>query len=508
MAAGVLVKTPKNQKGLVLLILLIAIILAFSSYMLSGFSIHKVKANQVKETRMTLNKAKQALIDYAVTYGDLDGVDAGPDADFPGEYGFLPCPDVSDGAIVEGGSHNPCGTANFNTLGLFPWASLETGTLSSSAGDCLWYGVSGEYKDAASTLTAMLNEDTNGAMRALDSNGNVTQGMNPEDRVVAVIINPSSPLVGQNRNFNATSKCGLDYAPAAYLEGDGVSDNSTLLGGAYIVDDYINAAVGTDELATPFNDQLVTITRQELWDAITSRQDFLTNTDSKMKRLTEALAWCIADYGNNSLNRKLPRPALVDFGVAGDYRVDTNYNDDAAVRYLGRYPHTVDSSDIVLAASAPNAAVMTLFNKGFCNALVVAGGPNINLNTGSGSEGYALWKNWKDHFFYSVAAYYDPDIAVSGVAPQCLNNGTNCITVGIGAAATEYAGVVLYSGSRTGIQARNEPIAGDVNTKNNIGNYLEVNNPAGDGTGDYTPINNDIAFCITDTNPFAVVSCP
>ena len=507
MSSRVEIKNPKNQQGLALLVLIVIIMLAFASYSLSGLSVHQVKAEQVKKTRIALNKAKQALIAYAVTYGDLDGADAGFNADFPGEYGFLPCPDVSSAPpIAEGGSHNPCGTANFNTLGLFPWASLETGTLNSAAGDCLWYGVSGEYK--AANPTAMLNEDTNGAMRALDSNGNVTQGVTPEDRVVAVIINPSSPLTGQNRNFDDTSKCGLDYTPAAYLEGDGVSDNSTLLGGAYTVDDYINATVGTDELATPFNDQLVTITRQELWDAVTKRQDFLTNVDSKIRRETEALAWCIAAYGNNSVNRKLPRPAPVDFAGA-DYRDDVNYDDTVAASNLGRYPHTVDSSDAALGvANAPNFGVTTIFNKGFCDVVPVpvSGGPNINLNTGSGSEGYALWKNWKDHFFYSVSAYYAPAVAVSGVAPQCIGDGSNCITVG--AAANEYAAVVLYSGSRTGVQARNEPIAGDVDTKNNIGNYLEVNNPAGDGTGNYTPTGNDIAFCITDTNPFAVVSCP
>lgn len=507
MSSRATVKTLKNQQGLALLVLVIVILLAFASYTLSGLSINQVKADQAKKTIITLNKAKQALIAYAVTYGDLDGVgpvDAGLDADFPGEYGFLPCPDASLAGFVEGGSDGTCGTANFNTLGLFPWASLETGTLSSAAGDCLWYGVSGEYKDAASTLTAMLNEDTNGAMRALDSNGNVTQGVNPEDRVVAVIINPSSPLNGQNRNFDDTSKCGLDYTPAAYLEGDGVSDNSTLLGGAYTVDDYINAAVGTDELATPFNDQLVTISRQELWDAITRRQDFLTNVDSKIRRETEALAWCIAAYGNASVNRKLPRPAPVDFAGA-DYRVDGNYDDTVAASNLGRYPHTVDSSDAALTiANAPNSGVTTIFNKGFCDVLPVpiSGGPNINLNTGSGTEGYALWKNWKDHFFYAVSAYYAPTNAADTGAPSC--DGTNCIVVN----GIQYAAVILYSGSRTGVQTRNEPIAGDVDTKNNIGNYLEVINPAGDGTGNYTPTNNDIAFCITDTNPIAVVSCP
>ena len=67
---------------------------------------------------------------------------------------------------------------------------------------------------------------------------------------------------------------------------------------------------------------------------------------------------------------------------------------------------------------------------------------------------------------------------------------------------------MLYAGSRTGAQVRNEPVAGDADTKNSIANYIEVSNPVGDGTGDYTPTGNDIAYCITDTNPLTVVSCP
>ena len=60
-----------------------------------------------------------------------------------------------------------------------------------------------------------------------------------------MIIDPSSPFSGQNRIFDDTSDCGLDYAAAAYLEGDGVVDNSSLLGGALTIDDFINRGVGS-----------------------------------------------------------------------------------------------------------------------------------------------------------------------------------------------------------------------------------------------------------------------
>ena len=115
-----------------------------------------------------------------------------------------------------------------------------------------------------------------------------------------------------------------------------------------------------------------------------------------------------------------------------------------------------------------------------------------------------LWKNWKDHFFYAVSDYYAPTGAADTGAPSCNGDGSNCLKVG----PTEYAAVVIYAGSRVGISIRNEPVAGDVDTKNNITNYLEVTNPIGNGKGDYTPTDNDIMFCIEDTNPLSVVSCP
>jgi hypothetical protein len=483
------------QYGIALIVFVIVVALAAIAYALSNVSIEHLRYEETRTSLSVLKHAKQALLDSALTYEDSN----------PGEYGFLPCPDYFDSVIPdEGGSDGNCGAAGENILGLFPWASLETGILKSGTGECLWYAVSGEYKGIPKA--AMLNEDSNGAMRLYHRVNNVAvvkQGMIAEDRIIAIIFDPSKVLPAQNRSFDNTSLCGKDYFPAEYLEGDGTIDNSLLSGVALDVDDFIVRGVATDKLPTPFNDQMVTISRNELWDAIVSRQDFISNADSSaMRRLTEALAWCIAEYGNNSVNRKLPRPAAVDFSGL-DYRLDGNYSDTAAVSYLGRYPHSVDDSDAALgAANAPNDTEAVIFDKGFCDSLAVTAGPAVNLNTGSGAEGYTSWKNWKDHFFYAVSAYYAPASSADTPVPSC--DGTNCISVGV----NEYAAVVLYAGSRTGAQLRNEPIAGDADTKNSLANYIEVNNPIGDGTGDYTPTGDDIAYCITDTDPLTVIRCP
>ena len=490
------VRNPSRQKGLALIILIIAIALAFISYIVSQLSVPELKLQQEEKTITALNKAKQALLDFAVLYVK----------DNPGYHGFMPCPDVVGNPVpAEGGSDPNCNDPKENTLGLFPWAGLDTGILRSSSGNCLWYAVSGEYKH--DDRTEMLNEDSNGAFRIYDAEGNIRQGANPEDRVVAVIFDPSSPLPGQNRNFNDTSDCGFDYASTEYLEGDGVINNSLLLGGALTIDDFINRGMGTDQLPTPFNDQLVTITRQELWDAVTKRQGFLDNANSTMKRLTEALARCVAAYGNNSLNRRLPSPAPVDFVVTpdNDYRLDANYQDDVAL-YHGRYPYKVDNSDTMLGANAPNGGEPIIFNKGYCNPVILADTSTFDLKIDLGNEEDEIWKNWKDHFFYAVSKAYEPNSVADVAGARC--GAANCITVG--GPGNHYAAVVFYAGARLGAQVRNEPkFVGDADTKNDITNYLEFPIPPNDGIGDYTPVitGNDIAFCIEDSDALDVVSC-
>ncbi|MBT8439129.1 MAG: hypothetical protein KJO91_05325, partial [Gammaproteobacteria bacterium] len=423
-------KYPTRQQGIALLIFVIVIAFAGISYTLANISIEELRSEQAASTQSALHRAKRALLDYAVMYEDSN----------QGEYGFLPCPDDDPGGFYEGGSDSPCGDAQKNSIGLFPWASLETGILKSASGECLWYAVSGEYK--SEPKTSMLNQDTNGAIRLYDADGTtIRQGSQPQDRIVAVIIDPAGLLPSQNgnRNFDDASLCGMDYSPARYLEGNGAISNAVLSGGELDIDDFILRGPGTEELGTPFNDQMVFITREELWDAVRKRKDFVDNNDSALKRITEALAMCIAAYGNSNIERKLPRPAAVDFG-GGDYRDEVNYTDTLASSYLGRFPYGVNDSDLAIShANAPNPGQPRLFHKGFCSALTVPGGPSIDLTAG---EGYTTWKNWKDHFFYAVSSYYAPASTSDSGAPAC--NGTNCIVVN----GVEYAAVVLYAGKR------------------------------------------------------------
>jgi len=472
------------------------------SYLLSDLSVADLKLHQVESTAKSLQRAKQALIAYAVTYGDIDS-DADGSADFPGEYGFLPCPDYNNGLYEGLEDSGGCGLRSVSKLGYLPWKTLDIPPLKDESGSCLLYAVTGEYKNeesATSNKTLMLNEDSNGMFQIVNDSGVTIRGINAEDRVVAIIFAPEKVLAGQSRNFSTGSFCGKDYANfKAYLDVGGGVDNSDVSATADTIDQFIHATAASiaDDNPNAYNDRFVTITRDEIWTAIVKRQDYI----QKMKDLTEALTMCLRDYAVTNTFDRLPWPA--HSGMA-DYRINSNYNDnlDGSGGYAGRYPFIVDNSNSMI----PGASVSDeLFIEAGCNALTVSSGVAVDLQT-PGSEYRKLWENWKDHFFYVVSRDYAPDNTMA----SC---GT-CITV----AGITRAGLVVFGGSRQLGITRNEPIAGDVNTKYYAANYIEGVNadnfPDLSGNGNYTTATittpetaKDIMYCLTTASPPTVTPC-
>jgi hypothetical protein len=285
----------------------------------------------------------------------------------------------------------------------------------------------------------------------------------------------------------------------------GPADNSDVDTAINVIDQFIHATADSISATNPnpYNDKFVTISRSELWTAVLRRDDFIDGPASKIRRMTEALAQCIAAYGNANNNRWLPMPAAEDLS-GNDYRDNYSYDDDAGSNHRGRYPFIVNTADAIIPGTSGGSI---LFDKGICNALPVKfpPGPNADLSTAGMTEDRGMWEQWKDHVFYVVSDTYDPKSlpVVPDPAPRC---GT-CIQVN----GTDYAAAVIYSNSRLPGQTRVAPIApGDADTKNNYLNYIEVISADTAGAGDFTPTvaSNDIVYCITDTEPLDVVTCP
>jgi len=481
----------KKQGGIALLVLMIALALGFSVYYFSSISIVNIRVDNIETTRAVLKQAKQSLINYAITHANGNGNGK------PGEYGYLPCPDSISNVIVEGEQDGTCGGQYKNHLGYLPWKALDIPALKDGSGNCLWYAISGNYK--GENYSELINEDTNGLFQIVDIDGNIV-----EDRVAAVILAPGEALSGQVRNIDVATHCGEDYGnQASYLEGDGVVDNSNLPDIVDSVDQFIQATLTSDSAAIPYNDNLITITGDEIWQAIMKSTDI----NARLTEVTEALAICLSNFANDTgnSNKRLPWPATKDLDGIGDYRDMSYYSDElnAVTGYAGRFPFLVDDSNALLGIAATDM----LINMGFCNSLIVTGGVNVDLES-TNTEHHIILENWKDHFFYSVSKDYAlPNNAWTGCSGNCVKVEDPVGTF------TKYAAIIFFSGSpMTSIaQSRNDA------DKSELFNYLENGNdtkfPDALGNSVYATTNpdplisNDIMFCITDDAVPAVIKC-
>ena len=486
---------PAKQSGVVLLIFILVILMSFGTYVLSGLSINQVKNDQKKQTQAVLRDAKVAIIAHAVTHMDQAGG--------VGEMGYLPCPNKN--SAPEGGSAGNCDEAKKNSFGYYPWASLETDVLTDNSGSCLRYVVSGSYKN--SPHSGMINEDSNGQLQVVDAAGTVTVGNAPEGRLIAIILAPGDPLAGQERTMDVDYFCGNDYGNmAAYLDGNGVTDNGTLSGVADDVDQFIHASDSSATEAEPYNDQFIAITRDEIWSSIVERPDFV----QKMENLTQALAMCLAEYANLAENtsRRLPWPVKTDVGLS-DYRDNLNYQDDAPTvdhGYSGRFPFDVASSNVAIAGAFSST---NLFDAASCSALsLIDSGAGVVADLKNDSEYRRLWNNWKDHFFYVLSKKYEPG---NTGKKKCAPPGPNdCIKVATG---ERRAGAVIFSGRRLDGVTRND--------KSAVADYLEDGKAAvfakeatdKKGNEKYDnndQLTNDIIYCIRNRpigQPLDVEKC-
>ncbi len=497
---------PEKQKGIILLIMTIIIILASVSYLLSEFSVTEIKQQHQQITQNALKQAKQALLAFTMTRANLVSLVSSKQ---PGMYGYFPCPAINN--TIEGISDGSCGMRFRNTLGWFPWKSLDMPPLKDGNGDCLLYAVSSSYK--FSPNAGMLNEDSFGMLQVDDGNGTVIQGGVAKDRVVAIVFSAGQALAGQHRVKDPNTECGYDknnfsaYMDAYTLPSGTVINNSKMSNLVDRVDRFIQIA--SMRKKNVVNDQMLMITRDEIWPLIMRRAAFndtnLTDTN-KMRRLTEALAKCMAAYANNNDTRRLPFPAPLNF-KGGDYRNNSNYVDNA-ISHLGHYPFTTAVADSIIPGTMANK---NLFEKKLksgvfmCEHLTLAfpGGATADLKDIT-AQARQMWNNWKDHIFYAVSA----DYAASSSKTKVTGCG-NCIQV----SGIKYAAVVMYSGQKLAGQIREAPVAnidtGVLDTKQILNNYIEVVNPAGNGQGDYTsvPTSNDTMFCLTASDPVSVKLC-
>jgi len=463
-----------TQRGIALILMLVIMVMGIAAVLAGSFSTATLRTARQEKTAAALAQARDALIGYAITYGDTHSGKV---------HGYLPCPNQSGGTLgITEGTAGSCGGKNISQVGRLPWKTLNLPPLRDGNGECLWYAVSGTYKN--NTPTDLMNWDTNGQLQVYASDG--TTLLTPADnQAVAVIFAPGAAQNGQARTSDSsTPNCGGNYTASNYLDSDGTINNATVSATA-------NAAskirLGT---AADINDQMLFITRQDIWNAMQKRNDFLATLNNMTQRVAECIAYFGASNGkpiaNPGSNKSLPWPAPL---ALADYGKNTSYDDQTGL-YAGRAPYKVNDSYSITGNTMSNF-----------NLLVSA------TNCPSGwADAYPWWNNWKDHLFYVLSGEYRPNSIAT------LPCG-NCVTVNGGA---PYAAIVMLANSRLPAQVRASDTTGaSTAARSNLANYLEGRNasnyPNGSGNADYRNQTadgsfNDILYCIQPD--LSVVPCP
>ncbi|MGO8754455.1 MAG: hypothetical protein ACLQHK_04415 [Gallionellaceae bacterium] len=449
-----------RQHGAALIIMLLILVLGMTTLLVSSLHSAALPIERSKISDQALAQAKAALIGYAITYGDNHGGEV---------HGYLPCPDF-DGGNPEGSAEAVCGSKNVSALGRFPWRTLNLPLLRDGSGECLWYAVAGSYKN--NPKTDLMNWDNDGLFEVLGSSGERLAGADAASRAVAVIFAPGAAQGNQDRMPTGSAPlCGGNYIASHYLDSDGAHDNSVVSTLANAITTFVSGTSAT------VNDRVAYITRDDIFNALLRRSDFI----STLTAMTQRTADCIAAFGtkngyNGSLNKSLPWPAPL---TLSSYGADASY-DDTNDLYAGRVPYQADTAKT---ATGNSISGINLLNASNC--------------PGGWSAVDAWWNNWKDHLFYAIAAEFKPGSLPTGPCGTCLRvNGSG-----------QYAAVILFAARKLPAQERTD--------RSVLSAYLEGRNasnyPNAGGNGDYevsagADTFNDVLYCIDEN--LAVLPCP
>ncbi len=273
-------------------------VLYFVTAQLEALSLYQREAQQLEGGSSSLEQAREALLGHAARYRDTH-----PDGSnkYVEVFGYLPCPDLNGD-----GEADPCGTADEASIGLLPYKTLGLPDLRDSSGGCLWYAVSGTFKNDPKATASVMNWDTQGQFMIKDGSGTILAAPDdPKDGAAAVIF-AAGPTLGQERSAGATEPCRINPGQIdAYLDGYYESNAVTAYTAAFAANPTgtisLTQGPAFDTTTTPpaliNNDRLAWITPRQIFDRVVKRRDFsnpLAATPSgQLNKLTDQikLAW-------------------------------------------------------------------------------------------------------------------------------------------------------------------------------------------------------------------------
>jgi hypothetical protein len=421
----------KNQRGMMLIVLLVIIGLAATTYLIHALDGNAVKIERDRKTAAALAEAKVALIAYAASF-NTNMVPCNNPTCRPGD---LPCPDTDNDGIAESSCGNAAGTTGqANRLGRLPYKTLGLEDLRDGAGERLWYAVSNNFK--LNTRHFPLNSETPGTITVWDSNGNVVANGTDMSGAVAVVFAPGAALSREDGYGQVRDAAG-ENNPVNYLDVALGEDNSAFVDGG-ATNGFLTGEIRDTHGHILVNDRLVFITHDEFFAAVEQR--------------------VIGEVAN----------ALLDYFCGGA----VNYAARACSGAGGFYPRPAlfSNNDCLgnAAISAPNCPSDAIANTGRLPASPAPVWATGSILMGDDSNNWFQQNAWRELIFYAVA-------------PPCVDGTTNCGGAG-GFLTLNHALTLPINNKRVVVISSGRPLAAQArasNTQKTLeANYLEDENLA------------------------------
>jgi hypothetical protein len=268
-----------KQNGYALILMLVLVTMGILYSVVNQFSFASVKWGRVQNTNAALLQAKEALIGDVVSQSPVASA------------GYLPLPDLGFNVVPTEGNFAPNFSGNnlgYSVAGKLPWKSLGISALRDEHGECLWYVVSGRFKNTPPP-GGVVNWDTQGQIDVIDGNGAVIA-----TNMVALIVAPGQVLDGQNRALAnlAYAQCGGNYDARNYLDSyafsDAVSGQLNYFAGSTNNRVALNSSnkqfVMTE--SDHYNDRFLYVTIDDIFRPIIRRNDFASQVSSLLNDST------------------------------------------------------------------------------------------------------------------------------------------------------------------------------------------------------------------------------
>jgi hypothetical protein len=334
-----------SQAGFAMIAIVTMLSLVSSYFIASalGRMTSDVQIERNSRNLQTLQEARKSVIAFVAgqAFSIANSLSDGSGTLANLRLGYLPCPDQDDNGVSE----TTCSSAS-GRIGRLPWSTLNATDYRDGSGERLWYAISDNYRNASASK---INVDTPGSL-------SVSGSFSASD-IVAVIFAPGARLSAQTRAPGTTSW----NTVSNYLESTNAALTDAYLAGSPKTRVPIS---GVSTYVTPyesdcqtiasciaFNDQLVVITRDELFQAVEAAVPTL------LQQLVTSGSLAVTGYFEYYRS------------IWGRYPFPAQFSDPTTSNYLGTYgqsygllPITSDASFLTWKnpSTAPTTSTITL----------------------------------------------------------------------------------------------------------------------------------------------------